>query len=64
MNNWYIIIVSVISSIALIIRTIIKEREKRERIKEFKNMDKDKINAIGNYEKKSNILEGLKSKKV
>jgi hypothetical protein len=65
MNNWHIIIISSVSSIAIVIRTLIKEREKRKRIKEFKKMDEDKIKAIGNYEKKSNFWKVLrKSKKV
>ncbi|WP_347923319.1 hypothetical protein [Pontimicrobium sp. SW4] len=57
------LIIGVISSIALVIRTHIKEKEKRKRILEFKEMDNSKINAIGNYEKKSSFWQRVKNKK-
>ncbi|WP_342873367.1 hypothetical protein [Psychroserpens sp. AS72] len=60
MDNWYIIISSAICSIGLIIRTLVKEKEKRKRIKQFEKMDNSKINAIGNYEKRSNFWNDLK----
>ena len=55
MNYWYITIVisSVISSFAWIIRIKIKEREKRKRMVMFKDFSINKIAAIGDYEKKS-----------
>ena len=57
MNYWhyYIGIPSIIGSVTLIIRTLIKEREKRKRIKLFKEMDVEKIKAMGNYERKSSF---------
>ena len=44
---------SIVGSISWIIVTCIKEKEKRKRIKDFEKMDNSKIEAIGNYEKKS-----------
>jgi hypothetical protein len=55
MNYWlyYIGVPSIIFSIERIIMTIIKEKEKRKRITLFKKIDNSKIEAIGNYEKKT-----------
>lgn len=52
-NCYGIPIASAIASIAWIIRIIIKEKEKRKRMKFLMNMDASKIEAIGNYEEKS-----------
>ena len=48
-----VLVSSVISSLAYIISIKIRESEKTKRIKEFKEMNNSKIEAIGNYEKKS-----------
>lgn len=55
MDYWYyyIGVPSIIGSITLIIRTIIKEKEKRKRITLFKEIDNSKIKAIGDYEGKT-----------
>lgn len=44
---------SIIGSISWIIITIIREKGKKDRIKEFNEMDSSKIESIGNYENKS-----------
>jgi len=43
----------IISGIVFIIRILIKEIGKSRRITQFKKMDNNKIESIGNYEKKS-----------
>jgi len=51
MEIWQALVL--VSSLAYIISTKIRESEKIKRIKEFKDIDNSKIEAIGNYEKKS-----------
>ena len=64
MDYWYyyIVIPSIIGPITIIIRTIIKEKEKRKIITLFKEIDDSKIKAIGDYEKKSKIKDSKSSK--
>ena len=58
---------SIIYSIAWVWVTIIREKEKRKRIKLLKHIDNSKVEAIGNYEQKSksqvNIVNPSKIKK-
>lgn len=51
-----------VTSIALIINTIIKERFKERRIKLLKDIDNSKIETLGNYEQKSRFKEQLNFK--
>lgn len=50
---YYLGIPSLITSLTYLISIKIKSKEKRERIELFKEMNNSKIEAIGNYEKKS-----------
>lgn len=56
MCYWYhlIGIPSITASISFVIVSFKKENEKIKRIKELKNLSNSKIEALGNYENKSN----------
>lgn len=65
MDNLNIIISSVIFSLGYIIRRIIIEKGKVNRIEKLKELETSKINAIADYEKKSSVLESfLKNQKI
>ena len=51
--NRFIMKYFIISGIVFLARTIIMEIAKSKRINQFKKIDNSKINAVGNYEKKS-----------
>lgn len=55
MNYWHYLIgiPSIVGSISWIIISFKKENEKTKRIKALSNLPNAKIEAIGNYEKKS-----------
>ncbi|WP_298779801.1 hypothetical protein [uncultured Polaribacter sp.] len=52
-NHYIIAFLGIITQLGWIIRTNIKEAGKNKRITILKDIDKLKINAIGNYEEKS-----------
>lgn len=54
----------IVTPIALIINTIIRERFKERRIKLLKDIDNSKIETLANYEQKSRFKEQLRFKLI
>ena len=67
MEFWQIIILYTIShiiiQIGIIVRKKIIEKNKLNRIEKLKTLDNSKIEAIGNYEKKSSFWSWIKTPK-
>ena len=62
MNNWQYLLIVIILATSRIIRKNISESNKLKRIDKLKELENNKINAIGNYEKKSSFWNYFKRK--